>query len=217
MEESPEAFWQNEVAAFLPDPAAALAEALAYVCCPVCEVLTHVPFDFFSRLPVRWPNEPDLRRVVIGAGGFCHDHSWRLANMQSQAAVALVFVDVMATLSDHGPLLTGPCAVCRLEQMLTERLLDALVEYLQSPSNQQRFAQLFGLCYPHWRELLGRDLPTSLRDLLLSSQSRYARQLQQHLQGFLNKNTPARKQTRTQDESRAARRAILKTAGNENI
>ncbi|NPV48955.1 MAG: hypothetical protein HPY69_18595 [Armatimonadetes bacterium] len=217
MDETLEAFWQEEVATYLPDPAAAVAAALEYVCCPVCEVLAHVPFDFFSRLPVRWPKEPDLQRAVIEAGGFCNHHSWRLANMQSQAAVALVFVDVMAALSEHGPLLTGPCAVCRLEAIFTERLLDALVEHLQSQSNQERFAQLFGLCYPHWRELLGRDLPASLRDLLLSSQSRYARQLRQHLQGFLDKNTPALKQTRTQDESRAARRAILKTAGNENI
>lgn len=217
MSDEQEAFWQEELMALIPNPAEALAEGLQYVCCPICEVLTGLPFSFFSQLPVRWESTPELRRVVIEAGGFCNHHSWRLANIQSQVAVALVFADVMTALAHQAPELPGPCVVCRLEQMAVDRLLNALIEYLQSATNQQRFDQLFGLCYPHWRELLNRDLPGPVRDLLLNSQSRYARQLQQHLQGFLDKNTPTLKQTRTQDESRAARRAILKTAGNENI
>lgn len=131
--------------------------------------------------------------------------------------MALVFVDVMAALADQAPLAADPCPVCRLEQMVTDKVLEALIDHLQSEENQQLFVQLFGLCYPHWRELLGRDLPEWMRDLLLTSQCRFARLLQQHLQGFLDKNNPTLKQTRTQDESRAARRAILKTGGNENI
>ena len=211
------AFWQAELQRFIPDPAKALGEAQEYVCCPICQVLAGLPFGYFSVVSGRWPEDPDLRTVVIAAGGFCNHHTYILNGMQSNVAIARVFVDVLAALAEHPGEVAGVCAVCHLEQMATETLLGLLVARLQDEAERTRFGELFGLCYPHWRALWAMDLPAPLREFLWKSQNAYAKQLQGHLQGFLDKNTIELKWTRSQDEMRAARRALVKTAGNEGV
>ncbi|MGD9495430.1 MAG: hypothetical protein AB7Y46_03865 [Armatimonadota bacterium] len=212
-----EAFWEQELERLLPEPAEALEEAFRYVCCPVCEVLADVPWDFFRALPMRWPDEPDLRGAVMRAGGFCNHHTWRLVEMQSLVALATVYADIMGKLAEQGPEAIEPCPVCRLERLAADRLLGLLVERLRTEEGRDRFGRLFGLCYPHWREMLGRELPPALREFMLRSQADHARRLQSELIGFLEKDTAELKGTRTRDENRAPRRAALKTAGNEDI
>jgi hypothetical protein len=217
MSATPKAFWEDELQRFLADPPKALEEALAYVCCPICQVLASLPFEFFRLLPARWEEEPGLREAVTASGGFCNHHTWRLAQMQSMVAVAVVFVDVLAGLAGQGPAAVEPCPVCRVEQLATQALLQLLAERLQDEAERERFGKLFGLCYPHWRALLDHDLPSPCREFLQQSQSACALQLQSHLQGFLDKKTVELKWTRTPDETRAARRAVLKTGGSEGI
>ncbi len=212
-----EGFWQGELQRFLPDPAGALDDALQYVCCPVCQVLVRVPYDFFRFLSLRWPDEPVLREVVIQAGGFCRHHSWRLSSIQSMLPIARVFVDVIAALAEREPMEVEPCPVCELEAMATDLLFDVLIRRLEDPAEREWFGQLFGLCYPHYRALLTRELPSSLRDALVQSQSAQARLLQEHLKGFIDKDTVDLKYTRTHEESRSSKHALLKTAGNENV
>lgn len=209
--------WQDELARLLPDPVAALDEALEYVSCPICQVLAKLPYEYFRLLPGRWPQEPNLRAAVSAAGGFCNHHSWRLMSMQSNAAIARVFVDVLAGLAEEASTTEEACPVCRLECLAGEVLLGLLVERLGDEAQRERFGQLFGLCYPHWRALLREDLPAPIRDFLVESQRTRARELQQHLQGFLDKSAVELKWTRTLDESRAARRALQKTAGSEGV
>ncbi len=217
MSDDLDAFWQGELNRFLPDPSKALDEALEYVACPVCQVLASLPYDYFAVLPGRWLEEPGLRAVVTAAGGFCNPHSWRFSGMQSNVAIGRVLVDVLGVLAEQPDEADGLCPVCQLEQMATDRLLGLLAERLQDEAERAGFRELFGLCYPHWRALRRLDLPAPLREFLWESQSAYTRQLQGYVQGFLDKNTIELKWTRSKDESRAARRALVKTAGNEGI
>jgi hypothetical protein len=211
------AFWQRELSRFLPDPEKALDEALEYIACPVCQVLTSMPFDYFAVLSKRWPEEAELRDVVTEAGGFCNSHSWRFGGMQSNAAIGRVLVDVLARLAKGAPEGDPICPVCHLESMASGVLLQLLARRLENETDRQRFGELFGLCYPHWRELLHLDLAPAVREDVIASQAAMAAILQRHVQGFLDKDTVELKWTRTKEENRAAHRALLKTAGNENI
>jgi hypothetical protein len=212
-----EAWWQGELSRLLPEPPQALQEALEWFCCPVCRVLENLAFSFFRDLPVRWPREPGLRQAVTASGGFCNHHSWRLAEMQSQVAVATVFVEVAAALAQHAPEQDPTCPVCRLESMAAEGLLELLATRLQEDPERERFREHFGLCYPHWRAMLRADLPAPLRAFLIEVQAEGAAQMWHRLRGFLDKNTTELKWTRTREEQRATRYAMLKTAGNEDL
>lgn len=55
-----ETFWEAELQRILPDPAKALEDESGYVCCPVCQVLVGVPWDFLRALPMRWQREHAL-------------------------------------------------------------------------------------------------------------------------------------------------------------
>jgi len=211
------AFWRDELRRFLPVPVAALEDALGYVCCPVCKVLAGLPFEYFRLVSGRWPQEPELREVVTAAGGFCNPHSWRLMGMQSNATVALVFVDVLAGLAGHASVEEPVCPLCRLEQLASEALLGALLERLEEQGARQAFGELFGLCYPHWRAALRRELSPAVRAFLVEAQTASAAQLLESLRGFLGKNTVELKWTRSQDEMRAPRRALMKTGGSEGM
>lgn len=212
-----EEWWSAELTRLLPNPPQALQEALKWVCCPPCQVLTNLTFAFFRDLPARWPLDAGLREAVCVAGGFCHHHSWRLAEMQSQVAIATVYVDVTAALAESTTHDSAPCPVCRLAALASATLARLLVDRLQDPTERERFAHLFGLCYPHWRETLALDLPATLRDFLSQTQRDSSAALRKDLQAFLDKNTIQLKWTRTRQEQRAPRHAMLKTAGNEDL
>lgn len=210
-----DAFWENEVQRFLPDPARALEEAMKYVACPICQVLSGLPFDYFVLLPRRWTEEPDLRERVIRARGFCRPHTWRLAGMQSLVAIARVFVDVLDAVPGHGCSEPAPCPVCQLQALATRRLVASYRAWLETEEGWEQYPTLFGLCYDHLDRMLETGPPPDLRELLVASQERRRQELLVNLRGFLEKDTIEGKWTRTVDENRAPRRSLLKLAGSE--
>ena len=108
--------------------------------------------------------------------------------------------------------LSAGCRTRRLTLLGT-----ALISRLQDDRERDRFRRHFGLCYPHWRTVLQRDLPTPVRALLLEAQAETARQMAQHVRDFLDKTTTELRWTRTREEQRATHHALLKTAGNEDL
>jgi hypothetical protein len=212
---SSDAFWEKEVRRFVPDLGQALEKAMEYVCCPICQVLSGIPFDYFALLPKRWREEPDLREHVIEARGFCRPHTWRLAGMQSLVAIARVVVDIMDNLADPTKPPQAPCPVCRLQRLAEKDLLGAFAAWLATEEGRAQYPRLFGLCYDHLDQMLAQGISADLRDLLLECQERRRLELLTHLRGFLEKDTIDGKWTRTIDENRAPRRCLLKLAGNE--
>ena len=209
-------FWDDEVRRFLPDPRQALEDAMKYVCCPVCYALSGVPFRYFSHLPGRWTEDALLREAVCRAGGFCSEHTWRLSEVQSLEAIAKVFVDVL-DLWPSQRVAREPCPLCRLNRLMEQVLLHDLLTWLEQPWARERYGGSFGVCYRHYDALMARDLPEALRDALATVQEGWRQDLVEKLRCFLAKNTIQGKWTRTQDENRAPRRALLKTAGTAEV
>jgi hypothetical protein len=208
-------FWESEVRRFLPDADEALTAAMEYIACPICQVLSGLPFSYFAMLPKRWPEEPELREHVIRARGFCRPHTWRLAGMQSLVAIAGVFVDVLGEIPSERSATQDPCPVCKLQTLATQRLVTAYRAWLASEEGQDQYPTLFGLCYDHLDRMLETDPEPDVREMLVTSQERRRQELLTNLHGFLDKNTIEGKWTRTVDENRAPRRSLLKLAGSE--
>lgn len=60
-----------------------------------------------------------------------------------------------------------------------------------------------------------REPPSDVRDLLVQAQGARRSELGRDLRAFAEKSSVDAKWTRTEDEKRAPRRALLKTAGKE--
>lgn len=206
-------FWPGEVEHFLPDTRGALEEAMGYVCCPICKVISDVPFDYFAHLPKRWAEEPALRAAVCGAGGFCAEHTWRLNKLQSQVAIARIYVDILAAVAEPtAPV--EPCPLCRLKALMEELLVVDFARWVEDPAAQEDYAELFGVCNPHLARLLELELTPAAQEALLAAQEAHRAELAENLQGFLDKDTVEDRWTRTEAEKRAPRRTLLKVAGN---
>ena len=211
---SDEVFWQEEVRRFLPDARSALRAALGYVCCPICHVLADVPFHYFALLPSRWPDEQCLRDVVCQAWGFCNRHTWQLSKMQGFVAIARVFLDVLDALP-HLPTPRHSCPLCRLQALMEAMLLNDLCQWLSRRAAQERYGELFGVCYPHLELLLQRETAEGVKELLIRAQEGRREELLRDLQSILDKDTAEAKWLRTEAEKRAPRRTLLKLAGNQ--
>jgi len=164
-------FWRDEVRRFLPDAGGALVDALGYVCCPVCKVLSDVSYEYFCRLPRRWSDEPAMRRAVCRARGFCSAHTWLLARVQGQITIAQVCADVLDAVPTP-PAPAEPCPVCRLRALVEKALVEHLGRRLADADARRHYARLPGVCYPHLEQLLRVDLAPGARETLLSCPAR---------------------------------------------
>lgn len=214
--EQDNAFWQAELQRFLPDPAAALEDALEYVSCPVCKVAADLPFEYFRFLPKRWEEEPLVREHVCRAGGFCNHHTWRLNKIQSSLVIAMAYADILAAQAEAGAV-PEPCPVCRLEQLAEETLIERLLQRLADPSGREEYAHSFGLCGPHLHRTLAHDLDDSVRSALLEAHRGRSQWLVDLLRGYIEKNEVPARWSRTDAENRSPRWAMLKAAGNEDL
>jgi hypothetical protein len=208
-------FWEAELERFLPDVRKALEEAFEYVCCPICEVIADVPFDYFAVLPKRWAEEPELREIVCQAGGFCRHHTWRLDKVQGSLPIATIYADVLSSrMQEERP--QDPCPVCHLQGLMERVLLAAFVEQMADPGAREGYRGLFGVCYPHYQLLLAQDLDEAARQALTNAQMIQTVELIRLLRGYIEKDDVPAKWSRTDAEVRAPRRALLKAAGNED-
>ena len=212
----PDDFWPDELSRFLPSAAEALDEAFRYECCPICYVLVEVCFQYLAGLAKRWPKQPELRVAVCGAGGFCRTHTWRLGDIQSQMAIAEIHAEVLGSLlrREAAP---GPCPLCHLDGLAERRLLDELVRRLGEPGARAEYRQSFGVCYPHNSRLLAEPLSPEGRAEVVRLERTATEELIGHLRGFLGKGSPAARPTRTDDENRSPRYALLRVGGNEKV
>lgn len=209
-----EEYWSGEINRFLPDPQQALEEALGYVSCPICYVMAGVPLQYFSLLPPRWPNEPQLQESVRRRGGFCNRHTWYLHEVQSQVVIATILGPVLAEYEQHR--VSGePCPVCHLQQLAEDVLLDTFARWLDQPGAVERYQRLFGVCEHHYEQLGARSLSARARSALVTSQQQSRKRLSEDLRAFVETDKVGSRWERTEDQRKAPRRACLKTGGNE--
>ncbi|MGQ9730657.1 MAG: hypothetical protein ACUVX8_05220 [Candidatus Zipacnadales bacterium] len=209
-------FWEKELHRLLPDPQAALEEALNYICCPICKILGDIPFEYFRFLPPRWEAEACLRESVCSAGGFCNRHTWQLYKMQALVPIAKVYADVLSAQMNAQAALER-CPICQLQTLAAQRLLALFLERLADPNRRDEYQQVFGLCYPHLQQALVHNPPVEIHHTLIETHRARTERLVKLLQSYIEKDGVPAKWSRTEEEIRSPRWALLKMAGNEDL
>lgn len=191
-----------------------LRQALKAPGCPVCrlveqDVARYVDYFLWERV-----NDPNLRRFIREALGFCRDHLRILAaHPGASLSLALIAQDIWEEVlrrtewagSPPSPVrrgravsaargqraLTprGRCPICDYAQGQEDLYLDMLLEgFTGENSLLAAYEASDGLCLPHFRQALTRNAAETALQELLRAQRAIWQRLKADLDEFIRKN-----------------------------
>jgi hypothetical protein len=140
-----------------------LRQALSEAGCPLCRLLARDADHHIDGVLWESVNDPEIRRGLNQARGYCREHGWLLVRHGASLGVAILMLDVLETMlrvleagnfeAQHAPwparnqaqpnretaqLVTdlspqSPCPVCASLQVFQEYYLTTLLEHLSGP------------------------------------------------------------------------------------
>ncbi len=156
-----------------------LLEACREAECPLCALARRRVKRYFEGLLYEKVNDPELRKRIRSAGGFCNRHSFQFAEYHDGLAGSILYRDLLETWlqrpsampvqSSDGRL--PDCPACREKAQAEQRALSLLTAFLDDEELHEALRGSSGLCLPHLgmlEERLGRGrkaLPGWLADL----------------------------------------------------
>jgi hypothetical protein len=201
-----------------------------------CEICTHVAnrmFDFLRKFQYDITVDPEKQRQLSERGGLCSFHTWRYQQLASPQGTCVGYAGVLdrwaARLSAFGvpsaetgaerrelALNDGPCAACDVRTMAEATAVNSVAGHLRN-SPIKALAALSDVCMPHLRMLslaLGEH-PVGAR--LLARQGALLQRTADNLRRYALKHDGLRRYLASEEEERAAERALMILAGNRNL
>jgi GTP-binding protein EngB required for normal cell division len=230
---TPKALFPRTAATQAPDSRLAppdVAHDLKTRSCPVCNYLTRVLFDFFSRFQYDLVRDESTQQDFAVTLGFCALHTWQLASLSSPFGASVGFAKLTehvakilktrskACFNEANPLKlirdSRECHVCRLLHEAQQCYLRVLAEFIEGqPEGRSAYANSQGVCLRH----LGLWLPFLKNEqaarFVLAEGARHFEQMAEDMQSFALKNDALRRELHNEDEQDAYLRAITHLAG----
>jgi len=194
--------------------------------CPICALLRQDEFDNICE----WVGVSDAKyrkaekRVsLVKSKGFCNYHFWEFENISRDAGSAemsLELIEQLATFlrankssvsETHKDRIT--CPVCSGLKEKQHEYLKALVSLLGTTDNRKKYADEWGLCYPHLLKILSYVKDPSLREFLLDTELEQLKRVKSNAMELVRKKYSPLRWERTDDEKASYFRAIEKLVG----
>jgi hypothetical protein len=190
-------------------------EALRQPGCFLCTLIAGETRRYLGHLLDEYVNDPGFRKTWRASCGFCHRHSWMMADAPEPLGLSILYLDLVDTygesLLEHPT--GGACPVCAAEDRHVKTHLGIVVSHWGDPELANALAKSEGLCGPHLAQALEIMAPGEPREAIrhasVGSISRLRSQLAQLVDSFDYRRQSA------QDEAvrRAWLRAIEKLVG----
>ena len=213
----------------VPDPAMSntpghmsffeLLEALQQPGCALCRLVAGGTRRRLEALLYESVNDVGFRELWRKTRGYCHRHSWMLADTGHTLGLAILYEALIEhwgeRLLEAAP--ARPCPVCSDEDRAGRDHLDTLVKGWDEPRLAEAWAASDGLCGPHVR-LAGRlARPASVRDAIAAHSAKRLCEMTSDLRALIEsfdyRHEPARdERTRT-----AWHRAMEKIIGHRDL
>jgi hypothetical protein len=192
-----------------------LIEACQNPGCLVCSLSQDMVEGYIRMLFHEHINDPPSRDKLRESYGLCYHHIWLAidSNLGNALGVAIISYDVIGEvlrdleqintekdrLAKFRKLLnTTPnevvlapekrCPVCLYKDVVEERILKTLIESIQKEKLSDAIQQSDGICLPHLRHLLMRNIPKDAAQALLGLSKERWEKLQEELSEFIRKN-----------------------------
>jgi len=183
-------------------------EALRQPGCFLCTLVVAETRRYLGHLLHEFVNDPGFRGVWRASRGFCHRHSWMLADAPAPLGLSILYLDL---LDEYGEELLEPrpdkkCPVCAAERRQVKDYLGIVVDHWRDSELRDALSKSEGLCGPHLREAMGFMEPgeprDQMREVSLESMASLRSQLAQLVESFDYRHKPSK--------DKAVRRAWLR-------
>lgn len=132
-------------------------------------MLCRLSEESIHRYLEQWKDElftdVDIRQELRNSKGFCHKHTWQLADMGANIALAQAYRDVLSDLMDQlandkhtrrrhwfeTKTALAPCPACQRQAEFEGRFIATLREALSDATFYEQFTASSGLCLPHFQ------------------------------------------------------------------
>jgi len=130
-----------------------LLEAAKQPGCSLCRLISGDIRRHLDYLLYEYVNDVGFRYEWRQNKGFCHRHSWMLAESADGLGLSILYLDL---LKSHGqkllPLPLGQsCSVCIMERNSLKSYVNTLIQYWPDPGFIKTIEESEGLCLPHLR------------------------------------------------------------------
>jgi GTP-binding protein EngB required for normal cell division len=205
-----------------------------------CEICGHVVdrcFDFLRHFQYEIIVSPERQRQLAERGGLCSFHTWIYEQMASPQGTCAGYATVLdqwaSTLTAAAaPLMTPPagtaapnrmgipaspvCLLCDARTAAESAAVTAIAARLRQHADQT-LTSLSELCLPHLRLLVGAlgDIPVTAK--LLARQAAMLRRMAEDMRRYALKHDGLRRYLASDEETRAAERALTILAGHRAL
>jgi hypothetical protein len=158
----------------------ALLYAFSQEGCPICRLAHERVRRFLETWKYELFTDVSVRQQIQRARGFCHAHTWQLANMGASLQLAQSYRDIISDTIEQlqrgsGPLFAQPgatllqrifetkrpsqppqaqpdCLACQQQEKAELRYIDSFLKALPAEDFHAQFAASHGLCLQHFRQ-----------------------------------------------------------------
>lgn len=216
-------------------------QTLLYACrqegCPLCHLIQESTYRYLDAWKYELFTDVDIRDELRRSHGFCHAHTWQLAQMGATLQLAqtyrAILSDTMEQLQESEVASSSGllrrffktkhaqplCPACQQKEQAEMRLVHTLRHALLDSTFYAQFANSQGLCLDHLRlasELKLPDTPGEWLPLLRKAQLACLQQLDQQLGELIRKHDYHFKDEERGPEMVSWKRAAGLVAGEED-
>jgi hypothetical protein len=217
---------------------ARLLEACGQAGCPVCRCVAHDSRQHLDTILYEHVTDPDTRRRIRSAGGFCNWHTWMLLDIQgSRSGAAIIYEDLLGRLADRvrrdgestprrWPWLAQrgrrarserrrlrACPACVDAAAAERRYLDAMLIGSDDAELHLAYARSDGLCGPHVLLAIERAAGRPGASWLTARTVAKWERLRDDLARFVRKHDHRNREPFTETEAGACQRAFETLSG----
>jgi hypothetical protein len=223
----------STIAAVTSSNGAAVALGAQAKPCEICAHVTDRIFDFLRKFQYDITVNPEQQRQLAERGGLCNFHIWLYEQMASPQGTCVGYAGVLDRWASrlsafaaptaetgaarrHLALGMGPCAVCDARTMAEVTAVNAVAGRLRAIPDQA-LAALSDICLPHLRLLSAALGEHPVAAKLLARHGAVLQRMADNLRRYALKHDGLRRYLASDEEDKAAERALMVLAGHRTL
>ncbi len=194
--------------------------------CEICTQAAHQGFDFLRKYQYDITVSPEWQGDLADRDGLCSFHTWIYEFVASPHGACVGFAAVLDRLAGQlqsagasprvpvpGP---GPCIVCKARAAAESAAVRSVAAWLQHTPDDA-LASLSDVCLPHFRLLGAAVADADVLAKLFARQATLLQRVAEDMRRVALKHEGVRRWLASDEETRAAQRALLLLAGHRTL
>ena len=165
-----------------------LLDALSSDNCVLCALIDKKIQFYLEHLLYQSVNDSGFRKKWKKSCGFCHHHSWLLADKKDALGIAILYKDLIDFYGDELP--TQPvgrkCPLCELEKETRLRFQYIITHHWPDEELKQAIENSAGLCCPHLQTVFSDVRKKDIREALLKASINKFKNINKDLEILIN-------------------------------